>query len=349
MGRRPGRGERRGPGGAGRAQPHRRQGRARVHLRACRRSRPTRSTSASTTATRRGTTCTGRDLDRQARAAAQEHRQDRRLGLRPRRRAAARRARDRQGRHGGPAGRRPTASRPSTPARVFESCGPEPLPQGRQARLHARRTRATSTSCGSCSSTRDRRRGAGRVGPAEARRLRRGDLLRGDATSWSATSYEDERQRVYFRDKAWEADYKLLQAKFPGKEHRLRRPRPPTTRGLADHRGERHRPRRALHLRPQDEDADAPVQGPRAHPARAHGADEGDPLPVLGRPRDPRLPDAAQGRRREGPADDRRAARRPVGPRQLGLQQPRAVPREPRLRGAAAQLPRARPATARSS
>jgi len=32
------------------------------------------------------------------------------------------------------------------------------------------------------------------------------------------TSYEDERTRVYFRDKAWEADYKLLQAKFPGKE-----------------------------------------------------------------------------------------------------------------------------------
>ena len=32
------------------------------------------------------------------------------------------------------------------------------------------------------------------------------------------TSYEDERTRLYFRDKAWEADYKLLQAKFPGKE-----------------------------------------------------------------------------------------------------------------------------------
>ena len=32
------------------------------------------------------------------------------------------------------------------------------------------------------------------------------------------TSYEDERSRVYFRDKAWEADYELLQAKFPGRE-----------------------------------------------------------------------------------------------------------------------------------
>jgi dipeptidyl aminopeptidase/acylaminoacyl peptidase len=32
------------------------------------------------------------------------------------------------------------------------------------------------------------------------------------------TSYDDERTRVYFRDKAWEADYKLLQTKFPGKD-----------------------------------------------------------------------------------------------------------------------------------
>ena len=32
------------------------------------------------------------------------------------------------------------------------------------------------------------------------------------------TTYEDERARFYFRDKAWEADYKLLQSKFRGKE-----------------------------------------------------------------------------------------------------------------------------------
>jgi dipeptidyl aminopeptidase/acylaminoacyl peptidase len=32
------------------------------------------------------------------------------------------------------------------------------------------------------------------------------------------TSYEDERVRLYFRDEAWEADYELLQSKFPGKD-----------------------------------------------------------------------------------------------------------------------------------
>jgi dipeptidyl aminopeptidase/acylaminoacyl peptidase len=33
-----------------------------------------------------------------------------------------------------------------------------------------------------------------------------------------ATQYEDERVRRYFRDKTWEADYKLLESKFPGKD-----------------------------------------------------------------------------------------------------------------------------------
>ncbi|MCE1229650.1 MAG: S9 family peptidase, partial [Firmicutes bacterium] len=33
-----------------------------------------------------------------------------------------------------------------------------------------------------------------------------------------ATVYEDDKTRIHFHDKAWEADYKLLQKKFPGKE-----------------------------------------------------------------------------------------------------------------------------------
>ncbi len=33
-----------------------------------------------------------------------------------------------------------------------------------------------------------------------------------------ATTYEDERERVYFRDKAWQADYEFLTKKLPGKE-----------------------------------------------------------------------------------------------------------------------------------
>src|SRR5204863_9487131 len=33
-----------------------------------------------------------------------------------------------------------------------------------------------------------------------------------------ATSYDDERERIYWKDKAFEADYKLLQKQLPGKE-----------------------------------------------------------------------------------------------------------------------------------
>ena len=33
-----------------------------------------------------------------------------------------------------------------------------------------------------------------------------------------ATSYEDDRTRIYFRDKAWEADYRLLEKKLPNRE-----------------------------------------------------------------------------------------------------------------------------------
>src|SRR6185295_15934027 len=33
-----------------------------------------------------------------------------------------------------------------------------------------------------------------------------------------ATSYDDERARIYWKDKSFEADYKLLQKKLPGKE-----------------------------------------------------------------------------------------------------------------------------------
>jgi dipeptidyl aminopeptidase/acylaminoacyl peptidase len=36
-----------------------------------------------------------------------------------------------------------------------------------------------------------------------------------------ATTYEDERTRVYFRDKAWETDYGLLKGELPGKEINL--------------------------------------------------------------------------------------------------------------------------------
>jgi dipeptidyl aminopeptidase/acylaminoacyl peptidase len=46
-----------------------------------------------------------------------------------------------------------------------------------------------------------------------------GNAIFADATDeLVGTAYEDERVRLYFRDKGWEADYKFLQGKFPGKD-----------------------------------------------------------------------------------------------------------------------------------
>ena len=46
-----------------------------------------------------------------------------------------------------------------------------------------------------------------------------GDATYSDVTDeLVATSYQDERTRIYWKDKAWEADYKLLQSKLPGKD-----------------------------------------------------------------------------------------------------------------------------------
>ena len=167
-----------------------------------------------------------------------------------------------------------------------------------------------------------------------------GGALFADATDeLVGTQYEDERTRVYFRDKAWEADYKLLQSKFPGKEIDL-------ASTTADDR---------LVLVAVSSDADPGARYlfdrgtkqvtlqykvreriPREHMASVTPVR----YPSSDGSRDPGLPHAAEGCGGQEPAGGRAAARRAVGARQLGLQQPRAVPGEPRLRRAAAELPR---------
>lgn len=63
---------------------------------------------------------------------------------------------------------------------------------------------------------------SGKEEPVESDPLKRVDL--GDASfsevtdELIATIYEDERQRIYWKDKSFEADHKLLQKKLPGRE-----------------------------------------------------------------------------------------------------------------------------------
>ena len=105
-------------------------------------------------------------------------------------------------------------------------------------------------------------------------------------------------------------------------------------------RGERRRAGRGVSVRSGREDAHAAVPRAReAAPGHARPDDVGA-LSLVGRPGDPGVPDAAEGRGPEGPSRDRAAAWRPVGARHVGLRRLRPVSRQPRLRGPAAELPR---------
>ena len=79
----------------------------------------------------------GLDLHRQARAPAQEHRPHRGLDVRPRGPAPPGGAHHRQRRHRGPAASTPGRLQDGLHLHRVRDLRPRPLPQGRQARLHA--------------------------------------------------------------------------------------------------------------------------------------------------------------------------------------------------------------------
>ncbi|MGE5125460.1 MAG: alpha/beta fold hydrolase, partial [Betaproteobacteria bacterium] len=100
---------------------------------------------------------------------------------------------------------------------VFESCGVERFHRdGRRVYLQTNKGDADLTGLVLFDPL------TGATEPVESDPLKRvdfGNAIFSEATDeLVATSYEDERTRVYFRDKAWEADYRLLKAKFPGRE-----------------------------------------------------------------------------------------------------------------------------------
>ena len=226
---------------------------------------------------------------------------------------------------------------------------PDPLPQGRQAGLHGvEQGRAGPRGASSSSTRRPARK-------RPSRPIRRGASISATPssprrpTSSSPRTYEDEKTRIYFRNKEWEADYRLLQKKLPNREIipagataddmlwivTAYSDVDPGTRYLFDRKTKK---------------LSARVRLPRAPPARAHGADEADQLQVLRRARDPGLPHPAEGCPREESA---RSSCFPHGGPwardDWGYEPLRPVPREPRLRRARSRTSAAPPATARSS
>ena len=153
------------------------------------------------------------------------------------------------------------------------------------------------------------------------------------------TVYNDERRRMYWRDKSFEKDYKWLQKKLPGMQVSGGSSTADETLWLVAASSDVEPGERYLFDRKKRK-ADLPVPLPRGDTPRAPGQHAGDPLQVVGRPGDPRLPDAPQGRQGREAAGDRLPPRRPVGPRLLGLRRVGPVPGQPRLRRPATQLPR---------
>ena len=100
---------------------------------------------------------------------------------------------------------------------VFETCGPE--------RFHKDGRRLyMQTNKGDTNLTRlvlfDPEKGAEELVEADPlQRVDFGSAVFAESTDeLVATTYEDERTRVYFRDPAWKADYQLLKSKLPGKD-----------------------------------------------------------------------------------------------------------------------------------
>jgi hypothetical protein len=162
------------------------------------------------------------------------------------------------------------------------------------------------------------------------------------------TSYEDERPRLYFRDKAYEADYKLLQQKLPGREIAVGGTTATTSSGSSPRAATSIREAAILFDRKTKALTPA-VHDPRAHPARPDGEREGDPLSLVRRTVDPGLPHPAQGRAREEPAPHRPAPTAGPGRATTGASTtwrsswPTAATR------CCSRTSAARPATARSS
>jgi dipeptidyl aminopeptidase/acylaminoacyl peptidase len=100
---------------------------------------------------------------------------------------------------------------------VFESCGPERFHKDGK-RVYLQTNKGDSDLVGLVLFD----PATGNEEPVEQDPMKRvdfGGAIFSEATDeLVGTVYQDERQRVYFRDKGWNADYELLKAKFPGRE-----------------------------------------------------------------------------------------------------------------------------------
>ena len=346
----PGRGRPRRPDVPARAQPHRRQGRAGLHLLAAQDGprpdlrRPERSRSGL------ARPLPGDDLDRRAhaRSARTPRRSPAGCSTRPATLRLAERVADNGDTRG--AARRRRRLHEGLLVQRLRELRRGALPQGRHPRLHGdQQGRCGPDRAWCCFDPATGKEEARGVRSAEEGRLRQGDLLGGHRRA----RRDDLRGRAHAlllpRQGATRPTIKALEKKLPGKRGRHRRRRRRTSSSGWWPRTADTEPGATLPLRPQDQEADAAVPHLRGAAARGAVADDRDQLPVVRRAVDPRLPDAAQGRAGEEAAAGRAAARRTVGARQLGLSSASRSSWPTAATPCCSRTSAARPATARSS
>ncbi len=154
-----------------------------------------------------------------------------------------------------------------------------------------------------------------------------------------ATVYNDDRPRVHWKDKQWEAEYKALQTRLPGRQlNFISSTRDERKYLLVAHGdvepGETYlynRDTKALTMQYRVRER---VPREALAPMRAIRYASSDGLEI---PAYLTLPKGAGATK---PSAAGRAARRPVGARRVGIRHARAVLRQPRLRRPAAELPR---------
>ena len=299
-------------------RPHRAQGRPGAALSP--RPRATRmSTSASTTATRPGTTSTGRNLHRRADAGPQEHR-DRIAGLDLRRAGPA------------AAGDAPTTTatrRPAARGRRRLHQGSTPATSSRPAARSAS-TRTASASTGEPTRARSTCYRAavlfdvatGKMEIVESDPLKRVDF--GGASfsevtdELAMTSYTDETHAALLQGQDLRSRLQVaaIEAAGQGDRPRLAHAR---TSSCGWSPRQRHRARRDLPVRPQERRRSrCSTASARSCRANALSPMTGHPLQVIRRPGDSRLTSRCPRAAGEEPAAHRGPARRSVGARRWG-------------------------------
>ncbi len=150
---------------------------------------------------------------------------------------------------------------------VLENCGVSELRRGQQAGLPDHQQGLAGPDRVGAAGPRDRRDHQDRKRSGEAGRPRTACRPPTSTTASSSPSTRTTASGVYFKDKAFEKEYRWLQSKLPGKEIELRR----ALQGreyLDRDRVQRHRTGRDLCVEPQGEDAGAAIPHSRRAAAR---------------------------------------------------------------------------------